>query len=124
MAGSTSFWAGNFLPCHRVPIGFEAIHTGDMMPAPIDGSDPHLSRSVDAQGRVIERYSLWGCFHTKGNRASLFVVGIALTLLSDTFISFNEFLGHRRFNSLVLPTYYLARISITVSVLVANGNSS
>ena len=57
--------AGTFVPYDRTPIGFEAIYTGDTTTEPLEGSDPHLTRSADAQGRVIERYSLWGCFHTK-----------------------------------------------------------
>ena len=48
-----------------------------------------------------------------------YVVGIALIVLSDTFISFNEFLGVRSCNWLILPTYYLAQISVTISVLSA-----
>ena len=53
-----------------------------------------------------------------------YVVGIALILLSDTFISFNEFLAYRQFNWLVLPTYYVAQISITASVLSAGSAGS
>jgi hypothetical protein len=38
--------------------------------------------------------------------------------LSDTIISFNEFLGYRELNSLILPTYYLAHLTITTSLLL------
>lgn len=47
----------------------------------------------------------------------LFVIGIALILLSDTAISFNEFLDYRQWNRIILPTYYLAHVVITTSVL-------
>ena len=51
----------------------------------------------------------------------LYAVGITLIVLSDTFISFNEFLAYRTFNGLILPTYYLAHISITLAILVRVG---
>jgi uncharacterized membrane protein YhhN len=47
-----------------------------------------------------------------------YVAGIALIVLSDTLISFNEFLHDRTFNAWILPTYDLAQISITLSVLL------
>jgi len=47
----------------------------------------------------------------------LYVLGIALIVLSDTAISFNEFLGFAKFNRIILPTYYLAHLSITLSLL-------
>ena len=62
--------------------------------------------------------------HLPGLPKAWYVVGIALILLSDTFISFNESLGYRRFNWLVLPTSYLAQISVTVSVLSAGSTGS
>lgn len=46
-----------------------------------------------------------------------YLIGIALILFSDTIIAFKEFAGYRDLNSLILPTYYLAQISITFSVL-------
>jgi uncharacterized membrane protein YhhN len=47
-----------------------------------------------------------------------YVTGIGLVVLSDTIISFNEFLGYRELNSLILPTYYLAHLTITTSLLL------
>jgi uncharacterized membrane protein YhhN len=47
-----------------------------------------------------------------------YVAGIGLVVLSDTFISFNEFLHYRALNGLILPTYYLAHLTITTSLLL------
>ncbi|MDH7502717.1 MAG: lysoplasmalogenase [Verrucomicrobiota bacterium] len=47
----------------------------------------------------------------------LYVAGIALIVFSDTLISFGEFLHYRRFNFLILPTYYAAHLAITASIL-------
>jgi len=46
-----------------------------------------------------------------------YVFGIFLILFSDTIISLTEFLGYNRLNFLILPTYYLAHISITYSLI-------
>lgn len=45
-----------------------------------------------------------------------FVVGIALILFSDTIISYKEFMNYDSLNFLILPTYYLAQISITIAL--------
>ncbi|MGC8991352.1 MAG: lysoplasmalogenase [Verrucomicrobiia bacterium] len=47
----------------------------------------------------------------------LYAAGIALIVFSDTLISFGEFLHYRRFNFLILPTYYTAHLAITASML-------
>jgi uncharacterized membrane protein YhhN len=46
-----------------------------------------------------------------------YVLGVALIVLSDTVISFNEFLRYRELNWLILPTYYLAHLSISYALL-------
>lgn len=46
-----------------------------------------------------------------------YVVGIFLILFSDTIISLTEFLGYKNLDFLILPTYYLAHISITFSLI-------
>lgn len=46
-----------------------------------------------------------------------YVFGIFLILFSDTIISLKEFLGYDTFNFLILPTYYLAHISITFALI-------
>jgi uncharacterized membrane protein YhhN len=48
----------------------------------------------------------------------LYLAGIGLVVLSDTIISFKEFLDYGRLNWLILPTYYLAHLCITLSILV------
>jgi uncharacterized membrane protein YhhN len=51
----------------------------------------------------------------------VFVFGIFLILFSDTIISLTEFLGYNRLDFLILPTYYLAHISITFSLIRKTG---
>ncbi len=46
-----------------------------------------------------------------------YVFGVFLILLSDTIIAFKEFVGYRDLDYLILPTYYLAHISITLSLI-------
>ena len=46
-----------------------------------------------------------------------YVFGIFLILFSDTIISLTEFLEYNRLDFLILPTYYLAHISITFSLI-------
>lgn len=46
-----------------------------------------------------------------------YVFGIFLILLSDTIISLKEFIGYHYFDILILPTYYMAHISITFSLI-------
>jgi uncharacterized membrane protein YhhN len=50
-----------------------------------------------------------------------FAIGIFLILFSDTIISLKEFLGYNIFNFMILPTYYLAHISITFSLIRKTG---
>lgn len=46
-----------------------------------------------------------------------YVFGVFLILFSDTIISLNEFLGYSNLAFIILPTYYLAHISITFSII-------
>lgn len=46
-----------------------------------------------------------------------YVFGVFLVLFSDTIISFTEFIGYNRLDFLILPTYYLAHISITFALI-------
>ncbi len=46
-----------------------------------------------------------------------YIAGVALIVISDTFIAFNEFLDFTTFNELILPTYYLAHITITAGLI-------
>ena len=47
-----------------------------------------------------------------------YVAGLGLVVFSDTVISFNEFLRYRALNGWILPTYYLAHLAITASILL------
>ncbi|MDX5584563.1 MAG: lysoplasmalogenase family protein [Aureibaculum sp.] len=46
-----------------------------------------------------------------------YIIGIFLILFSDTLISLTEFLGYNQLDFMILPTYYLAHISITFSLI-------
>ena len=46
-----------------------------------------------------------------------YAFGIFLILFSDTIISLTEFTGYNTLNFIILPTYYLAHISITFSLI-------
>jgi hypothetical protein len=46
-----------------------------------------------------------------------YVFGVFLILFSDTIISIKDFLGFAEVEFLILPTYYLAHISITFSLI-------
>ncbi len=48
----------------------------------------------------------------------LYIFGIGLVLFSDTAISLREFAKFKELDFLILPTYYLAQISITASLMV------
>jgi uncharacterized membrane protein YhhN len=46
-----------------------------------------------------------------------YIFGIFLIVFSDTIIALTEFLGYSKLNFMILPTYYLAHISITFSLI-------
>ncbi|MGB5271119.1 MAG: lysoplasmalogenase [Eudoraea sp.] len=46
-----------------------------------------------------------------------YVFGIFLIVFSDTIIALTEFLGYTKLDFMILPTYYLAHISITFSLI-------
>ena len=48
----------------------------------------------------------------------LFTVGIFMILFSDTIISFSDFLGVRKWDKLILPTYYLCHILVCASMIL------
>ena len=47
----------------------------------------------------------------------LFFAGIALILLSDTIIAFKEFVRYMELNFLIMPTYYLSHILMTLALI-------
>ena len=57
----------------------------------------------------------WG-ISPRGSSRNFYVAGIALILFSDTLIAFREFMAYTRWDFLILPTYYLAHILVTVAV--------
>jgi uncharacterized membrane protein YhhN len=50
----------------------------------------------------------------------IYFFGITMVLFSDTIIGLSEFTSFREWNFLILPTYYLAQISITLALMVKN----
>ena len=46
-----------------------------------------------------------------------YIFGIFLIVFSDTVIALTEFLGYTKLDFMILPTYYLAHISITFSLI-------
>lgn len=46
-----------------------------------------------------------------------YVFGIFLIVFSDTIIALTEFVGYTKLDFIILPTYYLAHISITFSLI-------
>ncbi|WP_297704230.1 lysoplasmalogenase [uncultured Eudoraea sp.] len=46
-----------------------------------------------------------------------YIFGIFLIVFSDTIIALTEFLGYTELDFIILPTYYLAHISITYSLI-------
>lgn len=70
-------------------------------------------------------YLLISCFSlgaATGMRAETwekwaYIFGIFMILFSDTIIAFREFIGYKELSFLILPTYYLAHIVITLSLM-------
>ena len=71
---------------------------------------------------VVSCLSLGAAFSIKNNTLThlFYGFGIFMILFSDTIISLKEFATINTLNFLILPTYYLAHISITISLLVRN----
>lgn len=65
MIAATRPKAGVFAPYEQVPIGFEAIYTGQTDVDAVDTSGADVAYRTDAGGNVIVQYSLWGFAHTK-----------------------------------------------------------
>lgn len=47
-----------------------------------------------------------------------FIAGIFMILFSDTIISISDFLGQRKWDKLILPTYYLCHILVCASMIL------
>lgn len=68
---------------------------------------------------MISCFTFGSSFSIKGNPVFkwAYVFGVFLIVFSDTIISFTEFLGYGDLDVLILPTYYLAHICITFSLI-------
>jgi len=53
-----------------------------------------------------------------------FIFGIVLIIFSDTIIAFKEFVDYHTFDFLITPTYYLAHIFITFSLIKRDENNA
>lgn len=69
---------------------------------------------------LISCFSLGAAFGISANNwfKWLYVFGIVMVLFSDTIIALKEFVRFRELDFLILPTYYLAQISITASLII------
>lgn len=69
---------------------------------------------------LISCFSLGAAAGIRGNGIAkwIYCFGILMVLFSDTIIAFREFTNYHDLGFLILPTYYLAQISITVSLLI------
>lgn len=69
---------------------------------------------------LISCFSLGAALGMKGNSAFrwLYIFGIVLVLFSDTIIALREFVKYKELDFLILPTYYLAQISVTASLMI------
>ncbi len=68
---------------------------------------------------LISCFSLGAAMGMKGDPTARrsFIFGIVLIIFSDTIIAFKEFVGYHSFDFLITPTYYLAHIFITFSLV-------
>ncbi len=81
-------------------------------------ASPVLSMAV-LMYLLISCFALAAALGLEDSGASkwLYAFGILMIVVSDTLISFNEFLKFRTFNQFILPTYYLAHLSITLALI-------
>jgi len=68
---------------------------------------------------LISCFSLGAAMGMKGDPTAKrsFIFGIVLIIFSDTIIAFKEFVDYHTFDFLITPTYYLAHIFITFSLI-------
>lgn len=69
---------------------------------------------------LISCFSLGAAAGINGNGPDkwIYCFGILMLLFSDTIIALREFTAYRSPSFLILPTYYLSQISVTLSLLV------
>ena len=68
---------------------------------------------------LISCFSLGAAMGMKGDPTAKrsFIFGVVLIIFSDTIIAFKEFVDYHTFDFLITPTYYLAHIFITFSLI-------
>ncbi len=68
---------------------------------------------------VISCFSLAAAAGIRANPLTkwAYIFGIFLILFSDTIIAYKEFVGFEELNFLILPTYYIAHITIVFSLM-------
>nr|WP_321415523.1 lysoplasmalogenase [uncultured Allomuricauda sp.] len=68
---------------------------------------------------LISCFSLGAAMGMRGDPTARrsFIFGIVLIIFSDTIIAFKEFVDYHMFDFLITPTYYLAHIFITFSLI-------
>jgi uncharacterized membrane protein YhhN len=68
---------------------------------------------------LISCFSLGAAMGMKGDPTARrsFIFGVVLIIFSDTIIAFKEFVDYHTFDFLITPTYYLAHIFITFSLI-------
>jgi uncharacterized membrane protein YhhN len=68
---------------------------------------------------LISCFSLGAALGMKGNSAFrwLYIFGIVMVLFSDTIIALREFVKYKDLDFLILPTYYLAQISVVAALI-------
>ena len=68
---------------------------------------------------LISCFSLGAAMGMRGDPTAKqsFILGIVLIIFSDTIIAFKEFVDYHTFDFLITPTYYLAHIFITFSLI-------
>lgn len=68
---------------------------------------------------LVSCFSLGAALGMKENPAFrwLYIFGIVMVLFSDTIIALREFVTYNDLDLLVLPTYYLAQISVTAALI-------
>lgn len=69
---------------------------------------------------LISCFSLGAAVGIRRNSAEkwIYFFGILMVLFSDTIIAFREFTEYDNLKFLILPTYYLAQISVTLSLMM------
>lgn len=79
---------------------------------------PRMPKSLRLPGGLYTAISVagFGCALMTGS--AWYAIGVGLLLFSDTMIAEKDFLGRRGVAALILPTYYLCHVLVTLSALL------